>query len=48
MRTPKILELLNDGKIEELKQQLEDELYQESLKVKPRRKTTIRRDETLF
>lgn len=35
MRNVKVLEMLNDGKIEELKSMLQDEIYQESLKAKP-------------
>lgn len=35
MQTTKILELLNEGKIEDLKAQLQDEIYQESLKKNP-------------
>ena len=41
MRTPKILELLNEGKIEELKKQLEDEIYETSLKGRPRSKASL-------
>lgn len=48
MRTPKILELLNEGRIEELKKALEDELYQASMKGKPRRKTTLCSHEEIF
>lgn len=35
MRNTKVLELLNDGRIEDLKRELQDEIYQESLKSKP-------------
>lgn len=35
MRTVTILEMLNDGKIDELKVKLRNEIYQESLKKKP-------------
>ena len=35
MRTLKVLEMLNNGKIEELRAQLQDEVYQDSLKTKP-------------
>lgn len=35
MRSIKALELLNEGRIEELKAILKDEIYQESLKNKP-------------
>lgn len=38
MRNVKVLEMLNNGKIEELKSMLQDEIYQESLKVKPNAK----------
>lgn len=38
MRSIKILEMLNDGKIEELKALLEDEIYNESLAKKPNAK----------
>lgn len=38
MRNVKVLEMLNNGKIEELKTMLQDEIYQESLKVKPNAK----------
>ena len=32
MKNTKVLELLNNGKIEELKRMLQDEIYQDSLK----------------
>lgn len=35
MRSSKVLELINANRIEELKQLLQDEIYEESLKVKP-------------
>lgn len=35
MRSTLVLEMLNDGKIEDLKAALQDEIYQESLKKKP-------------
>lgn len=35
MRNTLVLEMLNDGRIEELKRMLEDEIYEESLKTKP-------------
>lgn len=35
MRNSKVLEMLNSGRIEELKKQLEDEIYEEALKTKP-------------
>ena len=35
MQTAKILELINAGRIDELRSQLEDEIYTESLKKKP-------------
>ena len=35
MRSTKVLEMLNNGKIEELKAELQDEIYAESLKGKP-------------
>lgn len=35
MRTQKILEMLNKGQIDELRAALEDELYQDSLKINP-------------
>ena len=35
MRNVKVLDMLNNGKIEELKSMLQDEIYQESLKAKP-------------
>lgn len=35
MRNVKVLELLNDGRIDDLKKELQDEIYQESLKSKP-------------
>lgn len=38
MRTLKVLEMLNSGKIEELKAQLQDEVYQDSLKTVPNAK----------
>ena len=38
MRTVRILELLNEGKIDELKAELKDEIYRESLKNKPNAK----------
>lgn len=38
MRNVKVLEMLNDGKIEDLKKMLQDEIYQESLKGKPNAK----------
>lgn len=38
MRNVKVLELLNDGKIDILKEMLQDEIYQESLKGKPNAK----------
>lgn len=38
MRNVKVLELLNDGKIDILKAMLQDEIYQESLKSKPNAK----------
>ena len=38
MRSEKVLEMLEDGKIEELKAALRDEIYQESLKKKPNAK----------
>lgn len=38
MRNVKVLEMLNNGKIEELKVMLQDEIYQESLKAKPNAK----------
>ena len=38
MRTVRILEMLNAGKLDELKAELKDEIYQESLKNKPNAK----------
>lgn len=38
MRSVKILEMLNDGKIDELKNKLQDEIYEDSLKNKPNAK----------
>ena len=38
MRNAKILEMINNGKIEDLKAMLQDEIYEESLKVKPNAK----------
>lgn len=38
MRNDKVLEMINNGKIEDLKKMLQDEIYQESLKVKPNAK----------
>lgn len=38
MRNQKILEMLNDGRIEELKVALQEEIYEESLKLKPNEK----------
>lgn len=38
MRNTKILELINAGRIEDLKQQLQDEIYEETLKTKPNAK----------
>lgn len=38
MRNIRVLELLNNGRIEELKRELEDEIYTESLKTKPNAK----------
>jgi hypothetical protein len=38
MRSVKVLEMINDGRIEELKAALQDEIYQESLKRKPNAK----------
>lgn len=35
MRSTKVLEMLNSGRIEDLKKELEDEIYQEALKSKP-------------
>ena len=35
MRTVRISEMLNAGKLDELKAELKDEIYQESLKNKP-------------
>lgn len=37
MRNIEILEMINKGRIEELKERLRDEVYQDVLKVKPRR-----------
>jgi hypothetical protein len=38
MRSSKVLEMINDGRIEELKKALQDEIYQDSLKGKPNAK----------
>lgn len=38
MRNIKMLEMINDGKVEELKTMLQDEIYKESLKAKPNAK----------
>lgn len=38
MRNVKVLEMLNDGKVEDLKKMLQDEIHQESLKGKPNAK----------
>lgn len=38
MRNSKVLELLNAGRIEELKKNLQDEIYEEALKTKPNAK----------
>lgn len=35
MRNEKVLEMLNEGKIEDLKSALQDEIYEEALKSKP-------------
>ena len=35
MRSARVLRMINDGKIEELKTELKDEIYLESLKKKP-------------
>ena len=35
MRNVKVLEMLNNGKVEELKSMLQEEIYEESLKAKP-------------
>ena len=35
MRSVKVLEMLNEGKIDELKNKLQDEIYTDSLKGKP-------------
>ena len=35
MRNIKVLDMLNEGRIEDLKKELQDEIYQESLKSKP-------------
>lgn len=35
MRNTKVLEMLNSGRIEDLKKELQDEIYQEALKTKP-------------
>lgn len=37
MKNSKILEMINNGQIEELKAILKDDIYNEALKVKPRR-----------
>ena len=37
MRSDKALEMINKGQIEELKEALRDEIYNDVLKVKPRR-----------
>ena len=41
MRSDKALEMLNKGQIESLKEALRDEIYNEALKVRPRRQTTL-------
>ena len=38
MRTAKVLKMINDNRIDELKKLLEDDIYQESLKTKPNAK----------
>lgn len=38
MRNAKVMEMINNGKIEELKALLRDEIYEESLKIKPNAK----------
>lgn len=38
MRTARVLRMINDGKIEELKAELQDEIYSETLKKKPNAK----------
>jgi len=37
MRNTDILEMINQGRIEELKGKLRDEIYTDTLKVRPRR-----------
>ena len=37
MRSIEVLEMINQGRIEELKEKLRDEVYQDALKVRPRR-----------
>ena len=37
MRSDKVLEMINKGQIEELKAALRDEIYNDALKVRPRR-----------
>lgn len=37
MKNTKVLEMINNGQIEELKAALRDEIYNDALKVRPRR-----------
>lgn len=37
MRNIEVLEMINKGRIEELKEKLRDEIYTDTLKVRPRR-----------
>lgn len=48
MKNTKVLELLNNGEIEELKRMLQDEIYQDSLKKQRKRKETLYGYEALF
>lgn len=48
MRNLKILELLNENKIEELKEELRDEIYMDSLKEIPTAKKTLYSNEEIF
>lgn len=41
MKNTKVLELLNNGKIEELKRMLQDEIYQDSLKTTETQRNVI-------
>ena len=48
MRNIKILEMLNDNKIEELKTELRDEIYMDSLKEIPTHIQTLATTENLY